>query len=175
MERNKEVAIESPASRASGTIFSNDGQEDHADMFSYSRVACLKKDRQLRRLFFDQCLLGSSTQKSTQILTTAAWYSKLRLRLAKCVCTHGEDAHPPLCGLPDKDGTFSSSESSAYPSELNRHLVESLIEASTVEALSTPVEEWADWLGRSTLMSRTSERDHRPNTSASIATCSRWG
>ena len=125
----KDVAFECPVSRAKGSQFAIKGREDHAEMFTHPALAKLEADYTLRRVYFDQSMLGSEFEKTTQLIATPRLHRSLRPRFVDKVDTRGH-VHKSLIGEVDADGTFASEAAAAYPSEMNRSIADAFAEAA---------------------------------------------
>jgi hypothetical protein len=71
----KDVGFECPVSRAKGSQFEIKGREDHAEMFTHPSLAKLEADYAFRRIYFDQSMLGSEFEKTTQLIATPRLYT----------------------------------------------------------------------------------------------------
>ena len=74
---------------------------------------------------FAQCMFGAAFQKYTTFMFTPGFQSALG-SLAGLRCTHPRGSHRPVGGTKSQSGEWTSSESAAFPSDLNAFLGGSL-------------------------------------------------
>ena len=75
---------------------------------------------------FAQCMFGAAFQKYTTFMYTPGFQSALG-SLAGLRCTHPRGTHRPAGGTKSHKGDWTSSESAAFPSDLNAFLVEACL------------------------------------------------
>ena len=126
---DKDVAFESPVSRATGSQFAIVGREDHAEMFTHPALEELERTRNFQRLYFDQCAFGGDYEKTTQIIANSRLYRKLRPRFINRNCPGGH-VHRTMHGDVGEDGVFVSEDAAAYPSEMNECIADAYSESA---------------------------------------------
>ena len=158
---DKDVAFESPVSRAKHSQFAIAGREDHAEMFTHPALERLEKEHSLMRLYFDQCQFGSDFEKTTQLVATPRLYRAMRPHFVHRRCQGGH-VHKELAGEVGADGAFASEDAAAYPSEMNQSIAESYVESArkkyhaepqaSVSVSNTPISDWQRWMDDTPVM-----------------------
>ena len=115
----------------------------YASVFMFTELQALASDPQVSVINFDQCRFGAETSKPTRLLVHGCDLTDAQgLRCNhqhKCWAwadTQGRPRrswgpHPPLAGRRRKNGDFATKAAAAYPSDLNRRLVNACVQAET--------------------------------------------
>eukprot|EP00965_Chrysotila_dentata_P169450 5595105-Pleurochrysis_carterae.AAC.1 len=63
--------FESPVGRGANSRFAMDGKNEHVDMSPHHDLAKLADMQGVGRIYFDQCVFGASSSKTTQLIASA--------------------------------------------------------------------------------------------------------
>ena len=130
--------FENPVDRGEGSQFAIAGREQHAPLWRLPEMIAFAKRRGNHTVQFDQCRVGASTQKTTQLLCSASVSEHVKKRLGPLVCNHPPGTHQPIVGK-GPDDRFKTKESELFSSDLNRLLAESFL---------APQDNHQSWLAR---------------------------
>ena len=158
LEDGKMFAYESPVSRAQTSQFAVKGREDHAEMSSHPALASLIERYGLVRTYFDQCMIGSDFEKKTQIIADNHTSVRVRAEFGTRVCD-GSHEHRSMIGDVNENGTFSSEDAAAYPSEMNELIAKVFVDTKvpTMMSATSPMADWSAWMKSTSLMNVTEE------------------
>eukprot|EP00965_Chrysotila_dentata_P096542 3190201-Pleurochrysis_carterae.AAC.1 len=72
-----------------------DGKNEHVDMSTHRDLAKLANMHGVGRVYFDQCVFGASSSKTTQLIASA---EQLQPRFAENFCPHPPGTHSSIVG-----------------------------------------------------------------------------
>ena len=130
--------VENPADRGLGDELHVDDR--HGPLWLVPIIRLLAVSAATAQVTFAQCMFGAAFQKYTTFMHTPGFQSALG-PLAGLRCTHPRGTHRPAGGTKSPKGDWTSSESAAFPSDLNTFLVEaclSLVAPSTAPPVLPP-------------------------------------
>ena len=139
--------IENPADRGLGDELHVDDR--HGPLWLVPIIRLLAVTAAAAQVTFAQCMFGAAFQKYTTFMYTPGFQSALA-SLSGLRCTHPRGTHRPAGGTKSRNGDWTSSESAAFPSDLNAFLVEaclSLIAPATTPPVAPPTAPPADPVG----------------------------
>ena len=125
--------VENPADRGLGDELHVDDR--HGPLWLVPIIRLLAVTAAAAQVTFAQCMFGAAFQKYTTFMYTPGFQSALA-PLSGLRCTHPRGTHRPAGGTKSRNGDWTSSESAAFPSDLNTFLVEACL--SLVAPATTP-------------------------------------
>eukprot|EP00965_Chrysotila_dentata_P248903 6208603-Pleurochrysis_carterae.AAC.1 len=75
-----------------------DGTNERVDMSMHHDPAKLAQMHGVGRVYFDQCVFGASSSKTTQLIASAELLAQLEPRFAEKFCTHPPGTHSSIVG-----------------------------------------------------------------------------
>eukprot|EP00965_Chrysotila_dentata_P080096 2643000-Pleurochrysis_carterae.AAC.1 len=75
-----------------------DGKNEHVDMSTHHDLAKLAQMHGVGRVYFDQCVFGASSSKTTQLIASAEILAQFEPRFAKKLCPHPPGTHSSIVG-----------------------------------------------------------------------------
>ena len=127
-KRGAHVIIENPVSRGKGSQFAIQGRELHSSLWDFPPMIDFAKSHGMQVTVFDQCRVGASTQKTTQLLCSPSVHNFVNDTLGPLVCNHGPNEHAQLLGKGSSDGQFKTKAAEQFSSELNRILAKAMLQ-----------------------------------------------
>eukprot|EP00965_Chrysotila_dentata_P102242 3375907-Pleurochrysis_carterae.AAC.1 len=91
-----QFVFESPVGRGANSRFAMNGKNEHVDMSTHNDLAKLADMHGVGRVYFDQCVFGASSSKTTQLIANAELLSQLKPRFAEKFCPHPHQARTVL-------------------------------------------------------------------------------
>ena len=130
--------VEQPVDRGDRAYPLHFLDERHAPLWLMPEIVALTKAVGAKQVHFPQCMFGASSQKRTTILYTGGFESWME-PLRRLVCNHLTH-DKPAGGTKNSRGEWESSETAAYPPELNLYLAKSIdsLRINTLRAEPTP-------------------------------------
>ena len=130
-KRGAHVIIENPVSRGKGSQFAIRGRELHSSLWDFPPMMEFAESHGMQVTVFDQCRVGASTQKTTQLLCSPSVHTYVNETLGPLICNHGPKEHAQLIGNAGSDGKFKTKAAEQFPSELNRTLAKAMLQPHT--------------------------------------------
>eukprot|EP00965_Chrysotila_dentata_P016261 537738-Pleurochrysis_carterae.AAC.1 len=96
-----------------------DGKNEHVNMSTHHDLAKLAHMHGVGRVYFEQCVFGASSSKTTQLIASADLLAQLELRFAEKFCPHPPGTHN---GEP-----YRTRAAQSYPADMNAALADTLI------------------------------------------------
>eukprot|EP00965_Chrysotila_dentata_P068581 2266682-Pleurochrysis_carterae.AAC.1 len=121
-ERGADFVFESPVARGEGSRFAIDGKKEHVDMLSHDSLRKLTQLPGVDLLYFDQCVFGATSAKTTQLLATADVRATLQPLVGERFCSHAPGTHSSIVGVPLVDGGYRTRQAQTFPPALNAQL-----------------------------------------------------
>jgi hypothetical protein len=91
-ECNVPWILECPISRSSNTSFTPQqaikGREEHVSMITHDSLIKLINTSSAKKLWFDGCAVGHSTQKTTMLVCSTDIFPHVHARFSRARCTH---------------------------------------------------------------------------------------
>eukprot|EP00965_Chrysotila_dentata_P069345 2291450-Pleurochrysis_carterae.AAC.1 len=81
----------------------------------------------VERIFFDQCIFGAPSPKTTQFIASSVLLSKLTPLFAEKFCTNPPGTHNSIVGKSTNGAAYRTWAAQSYPSGMNDALAEALV------------------------------------------------
>ena len=116
-------------------------------MWSHPRMQQFMALHATRSVHFDQCALGATAMKTTQLECTPDIYPLVYALFAALKCDHPEGTNDTLPGEMQASGEFNSSKYAHYPATMNQRLVECFVKSANErwQWNATPAGALMDW------------------------------
>ena len=127
VKRGAHCIIENPVSRGSRSQFAIKGRERHSSLWDFPPMIEFAQQHGMKVTAFDQCRLGASTQKTTQLLSSPSVHQYVNDTLGPLVCNHAPGEHAAIIGDVAADGQYKTKATGMFPSQLNRTLAQAML------------------------------------------------
>eukprot|EP00965_Chrysotila_dentata_P215210 6188633-Pleurochrysis_carterae.AAC.2 len=126
--------FESLVSRGKGSRFAIEGKREHVDMSTHKDLARLTSAEGVGRIFFDQCVFGAPTPKTSQIIASSVLLQHLTPRFSEKFCGHLVGTHNSIVGKSAEGTMYRTRAAQSSPSNMNTALADSLLALFTSTA-----------------------------------------
>eukprot|EP00965_Chrysotila_dentata_P071946 2376715-Pleurochrysis_carterae.AAC.1 len=79
------------------------------------------------RVYFDQCVFGASSSKTTQIIASGKLLSQLQPLFAEEFCPHPPGTHNSIVGKIADGAAYGTRAARSYPAEMNADLAVAIV------------------------------------------------
>eukprot|EP00965_Chrysotila_dentata_P200167 6179842-Pleurochrysis_carterae.AAC.3 len=125
--RSGNCIFESPVSRGADSRFAIDGKNKHVDMSTHDDLSRLASTAGVGGIFFDQCIFGAPTPKTTQLIASDKLLAQLSPRFSERFCGHPSGTHNSIVGKAADGAAYRTRAAQHYPTQMNAAFAASIL------------------------------------------------